>query len=1005
MKINAINSVSNSNIKKSNIKKSSDVQNNNTKNYTNLNDFYTSIAFEGKRSQATINEYKKVSKNYTHEAKKIIELSKKIAMKANEKEVTSLDIFLANLLTLRNYINEIDAGIVNPQEDSKYTTPAEIDLLLPRGEKIFENDARRKKLKAILDEHIKKTAHDIKISSQGSNKRAYPFGIHLSQRAMEDIVDAYKLIESALKNSTCFDSYIYLSNQDSRSRKTAKAVVSFETDIEKAMMIEDYDSKEKNHLSFYDDKADNLWQNLSMGLNTCVFCEGKNSNQLEHLKSSFVNLINKPGKEYKNIDPKKTDIILLNEYATYSLLKDIVKEAMKKEDRKTVIFMDFRYILANSTDTIDKNFADIIGNFDKEQKEKIKFVLTTTPEIYYANTNNGDLFEKALKEYSIQTLNTLNSQDAIKYLTDENGISFIQNKTGKKFSKDSIKKAIELTQASDGNYPDKAIDLLKKVANFNMELDEISPETVEKYATQTRNLSATSADNTEGNVIFDTNKKLSDIVGTQMTKADAQNIVRQIKNGTFKTKGYTIFQSSGSSYGGGRKHTAFSIAGETGIPVIMVNAKDFALKDIDTLSQNADLSEMKVKKLFSTAKAQAEANPNKTAMIYIENFDNFGSNSLYGVSSIYEQKAFSQLLDEMENTKRNENINLLIIGSVNMPDLLDENIMKPNKFLNSIIVYPPQNPKEVKEVFDYYINKMDLKIEGTKQEQEKIINEISQTAYGFSVVDIIYLLETAQSVSQDRNKEKIDLSDLTEAYLQTTTGRIAGSYLNEAGKKIVTSHEAGHALTLQIMNEVAKKYGENWHLPDKINFITLDPRGYYGGAMYHRPSENHQNSFEKMMSDLVCTYGGHSAEKILYGMKGSWGIVSDMEQVSDVAQAAVLDMGMGPKTGVRHIPKDALGQPNVSEHKMLTIEEDIDSFLNAAMKISDCIVECYKPFIEEFTKNHSKDVGSGNCLISSQQFIGELNDWRSRQDEQKTKECEELEKTILKILNDVKNPS
>ena len=42
-----------------------------------------------------------------------------------------------------------------------------------------------------------------------------------------------------------------------------------------------------------------------------------------------------------------------------------------------------------------------------------------------------------------------------------------------------------------------------------------------------------------------------------------------------------------------------------------------------------------------------------------DNFDNFGSNPLCGISSIYEQKAFTQLLSEMEATRKEGKVNLV----------------------------------------------------------------------------------------------------------------------------------------------------------------------------------------------------------------------------------------------------------------------------------------------------------------------------------------------------------
>ena len=633
----------------------------------------------------------------------------------------------------------------------------------------------------------------------------------------------------------------------------------------------------------------------------------------------------------------------------------------------------------------------------------VHFVFSMAPENYYANTTNGADFGKVLSEYAIQTIPSLNATDAKKYLTDENGLKFVQNETGSEFSKSTIEKAIELTSLDDGNYPSKALSLLSSATKYYVDKKQLTPSDIERYIEETKTLSETSSTGDKSNIIFDTGKTTEDIIGSPMTKKDAKSIVNQILNGTIGTKGFIAQLDNGSSYGGGRRHTAEAIAGEAKIPMIVINAKDFALKDIDALSQNASLSEMKIRKIVSTAKAQAEANENKTAMIFIENFDNFGANPLYGISSIYEQKAFSQLLDEMENARKNDKVNLVIVGSANMPGVIDPNIMKPYKFLNSIIVYPPQDSNERKEVLDYYIKKMNLEIAGeTEEEKDKVVKSAAETTYGFTVADLMYLLDVVKSVQLERNKDKIDSSDFTEAYLRATSGRTNEMEISPARKKIVTSHEAGHAIALQVMYEIAEKAQIPWHLPDKVNFITLDPRGNFGGAMYHKNSGNEEYSFEKIMSDLVCSFGGHSSEKIIYNMTGSYGITSDMEHVTGLARAAVLDMGMGPKTGPAHVQRNALGSPDVSEKKLAIIEDDIDSFVNSAGEISDMIIETYKDFILKFTEKYSDKVGSGDCLISSETFIKELNEWRQNQPEEVQEKLKTLENKISEIMKTTK---
>ena len=89
--------------------------------------------------------------------------------------------------------------------------------------------------------------------------------------------------------------------------------------------------------------------------------------------------------------------------------------------------------------------------------------------------------------------------------------------------------------------------------------------------------------------------------------------------------------------------------------------------------------------------------------------------------------------------------------------------------------------------------------------------------------------------------------------------------------------------------------GRPWHVPDKVNFVTLDPRGFYGGAVYHGKDTNKEISLKKIFSTIVTSFGGNSAESLFYGMEGSYGISCDMENVRDCAETMVKVMGLGQK--------------------------------------------------------------------------------------------------------------
>ena len=260
------------------------------------------------------------------------------------------------------------------------------------------------------------------------------------------------------------------------------------------------------------------------------------------------------------------------------------------------------------------------------------------------------------------------------------------------------------------------------------------------------------------------------------------------------------------------------------------------------------------------------------------------------------------------------------------------------------------------------------------------------------------LLDKAKNVAKERKHKTIDKSDFTEAYLQLTTGRPSSAQDPQYRKDLVTSHECGHATNGIIMEELARKEGRLDHIGDSINFITLDPRGWFGGAVYFSDEVNPEYSFEKIFSGLVTDFGGNSCEKYFYGQDGSWGITADMEAATHMASMATMLMGQG-----KHFGKKSLnGMWVISEKDKDNMNKDIDTMLTNARLVSDAITEVYADFNKEFVKKYSSKVGTGECIIQREEFVKMLNDWRAKQSVEKQKEFELLDKTILEVITATK---
>ncbi len=943
----------------------------------------------------------KLQDYFTAEAQDIYNTAETIAINTNSEKIEMWHLYYASLLALQATLDDIESGRITPETaENRNTLYQTVATLAGVDEDEFKEENIRKIVIDVVNKHIKlaQEAYFPK-ATENEEKRQLTFNLgkkqiniplltpkkivrpKLSDDAKSELIGLFSKLGNVNGESVFLDGYYLNSALNYPDKKMTKVATDFMHDLKERIAVKS-DEKDKKPLGFYNNYADIVEKNINIGNDVLVTYNVDNIDGRDNLISSIA-------AKYKDSD---TEVITLNDYADFEFFNYYTRKQAKDKTKKKIIIADFssmgvRARKSKGSFILNQNELAAINNSTKDKKNpNLRIVLTMPLEAYIAN-NANPMIKDVFKTYNNLSLPTMNVDEAKKYLTGKDGLEYLKEAVGVDLSGQVVEKAIELTAQDKGFYPVKIVDLLSGLVRYNIDKKELTPELLEQYVKENTALGKTKdTDEQSLQIELNTKNRLNDIMGTPMTKAEALNIVNQIKKGTFKTKGYTIYQANGSAYGGGRRHTAQAIAGETGIPMITINAKDFALKEWDAQSANSDFSEMKIKRIITAAKAQAEANPNKTAMIFIENFDNFGANSLYGVSSAYEQKAFNQLLLEMKKAKQEDKVNLLVIGSVNHSELLDENILKPDKFLNTILVYQPMDAKSRREIIEYYINKMNLPIKGENEEEKaKVIQNISETTQGFSVVDLMYLLETAKSVSLERDKKTIDDYDLTEAYLQVTSGRVNTYESTEQRNRIVAAHEAGHAINLYIMNEIEKENNIPQFMPrSNVNFITLDPRGNFGGAMYYKPDKNDEYNIHTVMADLVCSYGGHTVEKLLYNQNGSWGISCDIENITKTATQAVLHLGMGPKTGTRKILFGPNGDLIASDKKKLEIEEDIDYLCHTAKEVSEIIIKAYQPFIKQFSDKYYSKVGSGDCLITKEQFVKELNEWiNSLTDEEK----------------------
>ena len=937
--------------------------------------YYYPVNFTGqKRNVQKMSQLEVLEYYYTNSASNLVDDATQIAIDNKNSEVTHFHIWRAGLSKLDKTIDDLNSGDKNYSDLKNDSIPSLFEDTASHD--LLKNEEIRKGFQKIVKEEINQL--DDIISQLPKNEiTAKP---KLSEEVVRDIWNPREDDNERVYDFSIFGAALYSENDSVK-----KFVNNFMNKIFDLTMVEHTQLNERAYIKDYDTKANNVWKNLALGTNMFVTFDHKKVNP-----NMFITSL------YKTA-PEDTDILEFKLNAKEVYVFEKVKELAKDKNKKHVIILYPTNMVVNSVATTGNDdvvfaYSNDFQNLMKNIPSNIKFIMVDPKDNYFGSMQNP-LIQAMYENFGEISIPVLSTEKFVKAFKEE---PLLMKDVKKPFSKKAIEKTIETSAQLDGVFPDKGQKLMKKIASYYIDKKEISEHDVSNYIKEADTLFRKNDNDSSLNVVFDTDKRVKDIIGKDATQKEAAAIVKQIKSNKIGTKGI-IISSQDSTAGSGRRFVSKAIAGEAKVPYIEMNAMDFGTKEVDIFGGSLLSPENSIKKMFSLVSTQAENNSHKAAVLFIENFEYFSIGELI---SEYQQKAMAQLLREMDNAQR-KGLNILVLGSVSDPKLIGEATMKSCLFADNIEVSSPAyNEKERADIINLTLKENKIKLAAkTPEEKQKIIKSVAKTTEGFPFIFMKNIVQKAQSVANERGHKEVTRSDFTEAYLQITSGRPSTNIVEPHRKRIVTSHECGHALNAEIMNNIAKDYGKPWHKSSKVNFVTLDPRSNFGGAMYPVDDGNEEWSFEKLFADIVCDYGGHSAEKYFYDIDGSFGITCDLEMATNYADKMVKNMGQGAKTGKQAMH---LFGSNISEKMKEQIEQDRHVILENALTVSDLITETYADFINEFTDKYSHLVGTGECLVDGDIFRKELADWKARQPKEKQDEIKFMENMILEIITKTK---
>ena len=399
-----------------------------------------------------------------------------------------------------------------------------------------------------------------------------------------------------------------------------------------------------------------------------------------------------------------------------------------------------------------------------------------------------------------------------------------------------------------------------------------------------------------------------DVAGLDTVKADLEEIVEFLKSpDKFKRlggripKGVLLMGPPGT----GKTLLARAVAGEADVPFFSVNGSEF-------IQMFVGVGAGRVRDLFRTAK---EASP---AIIFIDEIDAVGRQRGAGLGGGHDEReqTLNQILSEMDGFGQTESV--IVLAATNRPDVLDPALLRPGRFDRHVTV-PRPTLKGRREIFKVHVRDVPLS-------SDVDLKRLATGTVGLTGADIRNVVNEAALWAARHDKNKVDMSDFEYARDKILMGPKRDEVLLEKEKEKTAYHEAGHALLAWITPG-----------PDRVNKVTVIPRGRMLGATEIVPEEDRLNISEtELHNRLVCLLGGRAAEELVYN-EHTAGAQNDLEQATKLARRMVTQWGMSERLGPVNykiseedpfLGREMHQLREFSEHTMQVVDEEVAKVLH-----------------------------------------------------------------------------
>src|SRR5215207_198834 len=363
--------------------------------------------------------------------------------------------------------------------------------------------------------------------------------------------------------------------------------------------------------------------------------------------------------------------------------------------------------------------------------------------------------------------------------------------------------------------------------------------------------------------------RFADIAGADEAKQELEEVVDFLKDparflavGARIPKGVLLVGPPGT----GKTLMARAVAGEAEAPFFSVSGSEF-------VELFVGVGAARVRDLFEQAK---KAQP---AIMFIDEIDAVGRQRGAGLGGGHDEReqTLNQILTEMDGFERNTAV--IVMAATNRPDVLDPALLRPGRFDRRVLMdLPDMAGREAILAIHARGKPLDADID---------LHRVAQLTPGFSGADLENLLNEAALLTARARKKAIGPAEIEEAIDRVIAGPERRSRrISDEERRRVAYHEAGHALTAQVMPHA-----------DPVHKISIVARGGTGGHTRLLPEEDRALwTREQLRDSLAYAMGGMAAEELVFG-EPSTGSGNDLHVATERAREMVRRYGMSDLLG------------------------------------------------------------------------------------------------------------